>query len=45
MYDKQARVLRIETTTDDASFFKHHREVKCRDGTRQMKYASVKIRK
>ena len=42
MYDKQARVLRIETTTNDVSFFKHHREVKCRDGTRQMKYASVK---
>ena len=42
MYDKQARVLRIETTTNDVSFFKHHREVKRRDGTRQMKYASVK---
>jgi len=42
MYDKQARVLRIETTTNNVSFFKHHREVKRRDGTRQMKYASVK---
>ena len=42
MYDKQARVLRIETTTNDVSVFKHHREVKHRDGTRQMKYASVK---
>ncbi len=42
MYDKQARVLRIETTTNNVSFFKHHREVKHRDGTRQMKYASVK---
>jgi len=42
MYDKQERVLRIETTTNDVSFFKHHREVKHRDGTREMKYASVK---
>jgi hypothetical protein len=42
MYDKQARVLRIETTTNDVSFFKHHREVKHRDGTRQMKHASVR---
>ncbi len=36
MYDKQARVLRIETTSNDVSFFKHHREVKYRDGTRHM---------
>ena len=42
MYDKQARVLRIETTTNDVSFFKHHREVKHRDGTRHMKHASVR---
>ena len=42
MYDKQARVLRIETTTNDISFFKHHREVKHRDGTRKMKHASVR---
>ena len=42
MYDKQERVLRIDTTTNDVSFFKHHREVKHRDGTQEMKYASVK---
>jgi len=42
MYDKQARVLRIETTSNDVSFFKHHREVKHRDGTREMKHAPVK---
>jgi hypothetical protein len=42
MYDKQARVLRIETTTNDVSFFKHHREVRHRDGTRQMKHTSVR---
>ena len=42
MYDKHARVLRIETTTSDVSFFKHHREVRHRDGTREMKHASVR---
>ena len=42
MYDKQARVLRIETTSNDVSFFKHHREVKHRDGTREMKHAPVR---
>ena len=25
MYDKLGRVLRIETTTNDVTFFKHHR--------------------
>jgi len=42
MYDKQALVLRIEVTTSNVSFFKHHREVKHRDGTREMKYASAR---
>ena len=32
MYDKYARVLRIETTVNDVSFFKHHRRVEHRDG-------------
>jgi hypothetical protein len=38
MYDKFGRVLRLETTTNDVSFFKHHRKVEHRDGhsTRQM---------
>jgi hypothetical protein len=27
MYDKHAIVLRIETTTNDVSFFKHHRNL------------------
>ena len=27
MYDKHGIVLRIETTTNDVSFFKHHRKV------------------
>ena len=42
MYDKQARILRIEVTTSNVSFFKHHREVKHRDGTREMKYAPAR---
>ncbi len=42
MYDKQGCVLRIECTTSDVSFFKHHREVKHRDGTREMKHADMK---
>ncbi len=38
MYDKYARVLRIETTVNDVSFFKHHRKVEHRDrpSTRQL---------
>jgi hypothetical protein len=39
MYDKFALILRIETTTNDVSFFKHHRTV---EQTRQMKLAPVK---
>ena len=38
LYDKFARILRIETTTNDVSFFKHHRRVEHRSGyaTRQV---------
>ena len=38
MYDKFGGVLRLETTTNDVSFFKHHRKVEHRDGhvTREM---------
>lgn len=32
MYDKLGRILRIETTTNDVSFFKHYRKVEHRDG-------------
>jgi len=42
MYDKQGIVLRIETTANDVSVFKHHREVKHRDGTSEMKHAAMK---
>jgi hypothetical protein len=42
MYDKLAIVLRIETTVNDVSFFKHHRRVEHRDGTWEMKDAAMK---
>jgi len=42
MYDKFHLVLRIETTVNDASFFKHYRKVEHRDGTDDMKVAPVK---
>lgn len=42
MYDKFGRVLRIETTTNDVSFFKHHRLVEQRDGSTCFKLAPLK---
>jgi len=42
MYDKFARVLRIETFTNDVSFFKHHRRVEHRDGTYSYKTANMR---
>lgn len=42
MYDKHGIILRIETTTNDVSFFKHYREVEHRDGTTSMKLANLK---
>ncbi len=42
MYDKFAHILRIETTTNDVTFFKHYREVIHRDGTSSQKEASMK---
>jgi len=42
MYDKLGLVLRIETTSNDVSFFKHYRKVEQRDGTQTLKYASMK---
>ena len=41
MYDKFALILRIETTVNDVSFFKHYREVEHRDGSRETKWASM----
>lgn len=42
MYDKFGSVLRIETVTNDVTFFKHYRRVEHRDGTREMKHASMR---
>ena len=42
MYDKLGRVLRIETTTSDVTFFKHHRMVEHRDGDRSFELASMR---
>lgn len=42
MYDKFGHVLRIETVVNDVSFFKHHRTVEHRNGTKEQKLASVR---
>jgi hypothetical protein len=42
MYDKFAQILRIETTSNDISFFRHYREVIHRDGSRTEKDAAMK---
>ena len=34
-------ILRIETTVNDVSFFKHYRQVEHRDGSKEMKYADM----
>jgi predicted transcriptional regulator len=42
MYDKFSKILRIETTANDISFFKHYREVVHRDGTTSYEMARLK---
>lgn len=42
MYDKFHRVLRIETTVNDVSFFKHHRKVEHREGPATREIAPLK---
>jgi DNA-binding transcriptional ArsR family regulator len=42
MYDKHGMILRIETTVNNPSFFKHYREVVQRDGSKVRKIAQVK---
>jgi hypothetical protein len=42
IYDKFGRVLRLETTTNDVSFFKHHRKVEHDDGTTTRQLAPLK---
>ena len=41
LYDKFRLILRIETTVNDLTFFKHYREVEHRDGTKETKWASM----
>jgi hypothetical protein len=42
MYDKYKIILRIETTVNDVTFFKHYRTVEQRDGTNAAKMANMK---
>lgn len=42
MYDKFGWILRVETTANDVTFFKHHRRVEHRDGTSEVKTAQMK---
>ena len=42
MYDKFSRVLRIEATSNDITFFRHYRKVVGRDGCEQYKMAALK---
>ena len=41
LYDKQGLVLRIETTVNDVTFFRHYRTVEHRDGTTEKKMAAM----
>jgi hypothetical protein len=41
LYDKFGLMLRIETTVNDLTFFKHYREVEHRDGSRETRWASM----
>ena len=42
VYDKFSRVLRVETTVNDVSFFKHHRKVEHRQGAVTRELAPLK---
>jgi DNA-binding MarR family transcriptional regulator len=42
MYDKFQKILRLETTANDVTFFQHYREVVHRDGTKSKKIAPLK---
>jgi len=41
LYDKFSLILRIETTVNDLTFFKHYREVEHRDGARETRWAPM----
>ncbi len=42
MYDKFQKVLRIEITSTDISFFKHYRQVEHKDGSTSKKFTSMR---
>lgn len=42
MYDRGGRILRIEATSNDITFFSHHRKVVHRDGRSEYKVAALK---
>jgi hypothetical protein len=42
VYDKFSRVLRVETTVNDVSFFKHHRKVEHKGATATRELAPLK---
>src|SRR5690606_32250098 len=42
MYDRGGRILRIEGTSNDITFFRHHRKVEHKDGTSEYKVAPLK---
>lgn len=42
LYNKPGGILRLEMTTYDVTFFKHHREVVHQDGTRDPQLAALK---
>lgn len=42
MYDKFGQILRIETTTNKISFFKHYREIEQRNGSTEKRYTNFK---
>lgn len=42
MYDRGGRILRIEATSNDITFFRHHRKVEHRDGKSEYKVAPLK---
>lgn len=42
MYDRGGRVLRIEATSNDVTFFRHHRKVEHKDGSTEHKLAPLK---
>ena len=42
MYDKRGRVLRIEVTANDVTYFRHYRKVVGRDGSSEYKVSALK---